>query len=201
MTKHKHPIAVFVSGRGSNLRNLIDCCQKPDFPARITLVVSNRRVAPALDIAQRAGIPCVVVPHQDYPDRAAHGRALAQALHAHKASIELVCLAGYDRLLDGAFIDSVGIDIVNIHPSLLPKHKGLNPHARVLASGDKQSGCTVHWVVEAMDCGATILQKRVPVLPDDTPERLAARVLAQEHIAYPQALRKIFAGRRQRRAA
>ncbi|MBC6444227.1 MAG: phosphoribosylglycinamide formyltransferase [Alphaproteobacteria bacterium GM202ARS2] len=198
MTVYKHPLAVFVSGRGSNLHSLIENCQQADFPARITLVVSNRPDAPALTLAEQAGITPAVVPHDDYPDRTSHGQALMATLHYHSTDIDMICLAGYDRLLAGDFIRNVGIDIINIHPSLLPKHKGLNPNARVLASGDNESGCTVHRVIEDMDAGEIILQKRVPVHRDDTPETLAARVLEQEHLAYPQALRKIFSQRQKR---
>ena len=197
MLAHKHRLAVFVSGRGSNCANLIDACADETFPARIELVICNRPKAPALTIAKRHHITTHVIPHDDYPDRRTHDDAIERVIKAHPHSIELICLAGYDRLFSGDFIRRIGIRMINIHPSLLPKHKGLNPHARVLASGDRFSGCTVHEVTAAMDDGAIILQKKLAIIRHgrnkDTVASLAERVLALEHQAYPQAIRQIYA--------
>lgn len=186
-------VAVLISGRGSNLRALIEACAAPDFPAAIHLVLSNRADAPGLAHAARAGIPAKIIPHAAYPSRAAFDAALDHALE--EAGIELVCLAGFMRLLEDDFVVRWRDRLVNIHPALLPAFRGLDTHARALAAGVRFAGCTVHFVRPAMDEGPIIVQAAVPVLPGDDTERLAARVLAAEHRAYPLALRLIAEGR------
>ena len=186
-------VAVLISGRGSNLAALIDACATPEFPAEIALVLSNRADAAGLAHATRAAIPTCVIAHRDFASRAAFDAALDGALA--RAGIELVCLAGFMRLLGDAFVTRWRDRLVNIHPSLLPAFPGLDTHARALAAGVRVAGCTVHFVRPTMDEGPIIVQAAVPVLPDDDTDRLAARVLAVEHRAYPLALRLIAEGR------
>jgi phosphoribosylglycinamide formyltransferase 1 len=186
------PIAVLISGNGSNLQALMDdICADANHPARIALVISNKANAYGLQRAAVAGIPTCVISHTDYPTREAFDAALHSALIA--AHIELVCLAGFMRLLTPAFTQQWHRRMLNIHPSLLPDYKGLNTHARVLADGVAITGCTVHYVVAEMDAGEVIVQETVPVLPDDTEESLQQRVHAAEHRAYPKALRTAIA--------
>ena len=186
-------VAVLVSGRGSNLQALIDACGDPAFPAEIRLVISNEPGAQGLVRAERAGIPTRVIPHKRFADRASFDAALDSALA--EAGIELVCLAGFMRMLGDAFVMRWRNRMINIHPSLLPAFKGLKTHERVLAAGVRFTGCTVHFVRPAMDEGPIIVQSAVPVLAGDDAERLAERVLAAEHKAYPVALRLLAEGR------
>lgn len=186
-------VAVLISGRGSNLQALIDACAQRDFPADIRLVLSNRGDAQGLARAAQAGIATQVISHRDFATRDAFDAALDAALQA--AGIELVCLAGFMRLLGEAFVERWRDRLVNIHPSLLPAFRGLDTHARALAAGVRFTGCTVHFVRAAVDDGPIIVQAAVPVLPGDDSEALAARVLAAEHRAYPLALRLIAEGR------
>jgi phosphoribosylglycinamide formyltransferase-1 len=179
-------LAVLISGRGSNLQALIDACSAPDFPARIAVVVSNVEDAGGLERARAAGISTETVPHKNYKGREAFEDALLAAVAPY--AIDLICLAGFMRLLTPRFIDHWPERIINIHPSLLPDYKGTHTHERVLADGKAESGCTVHYVVPEMDAGPIIVQKKVAVMSGDTPDTLAARVLDQEHIAYPEAV-------------
>jgi phosphoribosylglycinamide formyltransferase 1 len=186
-------VAVLISGRGSNLQALIEACAAPDFPAAIACVIANRAGAAGLAHAARAGIPSRVIPHRLYPDRAAFDRTLDEALH--EAGAELVCLAGFMRLLTSGFVEAWRDRMINIHPSLLPAFPGLQTHERVIAAGVRFTGCTVHFVRPEMDTGPIIVQAAVPVLQDDDAGRLADRVLAAEHLAYPLALRLVAEGR------
>lgn len=186
-------VGVLISGRGSNLQALLDACAHPDFPASVVLVISNVADAYGLNRAQRAAVPTQVVEHGNFPDRATFDAALDRALH--KANVDLVCLAGFMRLLTPEFVEHWRDRMINIHPSLLPAFKGLNTHRRVLDAGAKVTGCTVHFVRPEMDVGPIVVQAAVPVLPDDDEERLAARVLEQEHIIYPLALRLVAEGK------
>jgi phosphoribosylglycinamide formyltransferase-1 len=183
--------AVLISGRGSNLEALIAACAKRGFPAELALVLANRP-AKGLDHAKRAKIPIKIVPHRDFAERADFDAALDNALSA--AGIELVCLAGFMRLLGSAFVRRWRDRLVNIHPSLLPAFPGLDTHARALKAGVRFTGCTVHFVREGMDDGPIIVQAAVPVLQGDDEADLAARVLKAEHRAYPLALRLISEG-------
>ncbi len=185
--------AVLISGRGSNLEALIGACAGKDFPAEIKLVISNRADAGGLAHAKHATIPSTVIPHRDYPSREAFDTALTKALEA--AQIELVCLAGFMRLLTPGFVAHWRDRLINIHPSLLPAFPGLDTHARALADGVRLAGCTVHFVRAEMDHGPIIVQAAVPVLAGDDEAKLAARILTAEHRAYPLALRLIGEGR------
>ncbi len=183
----KPRVAVFCSGRGSNMEALIKAAQAPDYPAQIALVVSNKPDAKALEIAQALGVKTLAVPSKPFGrDREAHERAIDAALA--QEGIEIVCLAGYMRLLTPYLVGRWQGRMLNIHPSLLPAYPGLDTHARVLAAGETVHGCTVHLVTEGMDEGPIVAQAEVQVLPEDTEPVLAARVLAQEHRLYPEAL-------------
>ena len=185
--------AILISGRGSNMAALIDAARDPAYPAEIVLVVSNRPEAPGLRVAASAGIATTVVDHRPFKgDRAAHEAEIDAALRCVNA--EIVCLAGYMRLMTPRLVDAWRGRMLNIHPSLLPAFPGLHTHARALAAGVKLHGCTVHLVTQTMDEGPILAQAAVPVLPDDTEQRLADRVLAQEHVIYPLALRLFAAG-------
>ncbi len=184
---------VLVSGRGSNLQALIDACAEPEYPAEIVLVISNEPDVQGLERAARAGIATCIIPHRDFDGRAAFERALTQALEA--AGVELVCLAGFMRVLTAGFVGHWKDRLINIHPSLLPAFPGLDTHERALAAGVKLHGCSVHFVREGVDAGPIIGQAAVPVLADDTAESLAARVLEAEHRLFPLCLRLVAEGR------
>ncbi|MEM7568678.1 MAG: phosphoribosylglycinamide formyltransferase [Pseudomonadota bacterium] len=186
-------VAVLISGRGSNLQSLIDACAQPDFPAEIVLVISNRPGAYGLERAQKAGIPAVTLDHKAYASKADFEAAIDAALA--EANVELVCLAGFMRLLSADFVRRWEGRMINIHPSLLPSFKGLHTHRQTLDAGVKIAGCTVHFVVPEMDAGPIIVQAAVPVLQGDDEDALAARVLSQEHQIYPSALKWIAEGR------
>lgn len=188
--KAKKRLAVLISGRGSNLQSIIDACKAPDFPAEIAVVVSNIPDVFGLERARLAHIPALTLPHINYQDRTAFEDALLTALLPYQ--IDLICLAGFMRLLTPHFLQHWTGRIINIHPSLLPLHKGLDTHAKAIAAGNTEAGCTVHHVTAEMDSGDIILQRRVPIISGDTPDTLAARVLEQEHIAYPAAIRKLL---------
>jgi phosphoribosylglycinamide formyltransferase-1 len=187
MTGKPIRLAVLISGRGSNLQSLIDACAEADFPARIAVVLSNKADAYGLERAKQAGIPAVTVSHKDFGTRGDFEDALLTTLAPYNA--DLVCLAGFMRVLTPRFIAPWAGRLLNIHPSLLPAYKGLHTHERAIESGDTESGCTVHLVTPELDDGPIIVQKRVSILPGDTPDTLAARVLEQEHTAYPEAVR------------
>lgn len=188
-------VAVFISGRGSNLGALIEACRAPSFPARIAVVLSDRTDAQGILRAEQEGIPTHVVARQAYPDRGSFETALGRILH--ESGADLICLAGFMRILSAAFVAPWRERILNIHPSLLPAFKGMHVHEQVLTSGVKITGCTVHFVTPEMDDGPIIAQAAVPVLHEDTVERLSARVLRSEHRLYPLAL-SLVAGRRYR---
>jgi phosphoribosylglycinamide formyltransferase-1 len=188
----KLKLGVQVSGRGSNLQALIDATRDPSFPAEIVLVISNIAGVQGLERAEKAGIPTAVIPHKDYPTREAFDEAI-DAAH-RKAGVELVCLAGFMRIITGWFVNQWLGKMINIHPSLLPAYPGLNTHKRALEDKMSEVGCTVHFVEEGMDTGPIILQAEVPVEPGDTEESLSARVLGFEHQIYPEAVRLIATG-------
>lgn len=183
----KPRIAILFSGRGSNMQALIEAAKNPDYPAKIALAIANRADAPGLGIAERFNIRAMCIPSRDYGrDREAHERAIDAQLTAEK--IDLVCLAGYMRLLTPWLVKRWSGRMLNIHPSLLPAYPGLDTHARVLEAGETRHGCTVHLVTEAMDEGPILAQAEVAVLAGDDEHILAARVLEQEHRLYPAAL-------------
>jgi phosphoribosylglycinamide formyltransferase-1 len=185
-------VGVLISGRGSNLQALIDACADPAFPAEIVLVLSNKADAYGLERARKASIPAAVVSHRDYADKPGFEAAMDDALNA--AGVELVCLAGFMRLLTAGFVERWHNRLINIHPSLLPSFKGLDTHARAIEAGVRFTGCTVHYVRPAMDEGPIILQAVVPILEGDDDHTLADRVLVAEHRCYPGALKLIAEG-------
>lgn len=184
--------AILISGRGSNMDALIAAARAPDFPADIVLVASNRPDAPGLARAKAAGLAVAAVDHKIYAGREEFERSLQIVLEAHR--VDLVCLAGFMRLFSPWFIGQWRGRLLNVHPALLPSYRGLHTHERALADGVKIHGCTVHFVVPEMDEGPIVAQAAVAVLDDDTPETLGARVLAQEHAIYPNALRLVASG-------
>ena len=187
-------VAVLISGRGSNMSALIEAAKAKDYPAEIVLVVSNRADAAGLARAREAAIATAVIDHRLFrDDREAFERALDDELREYR--IDIVCLAGFMRLLTPWFITRWSGRILNIHPALLPEFKGLDTHRRALAAGVKRHGATVHFVVEETDAGPVISQQSVPVLQGDTEDTLAARVLEIEHRIYPEALRLVAEGR------
>ena len=185
-------LGVLISGRGSNLAALIEACGAPDYPAEIALIISNRPGAPGLDFAAKAGIPAQVIDHKGFASRGAFDTALDQALRA--ARVDLVCNAGFMRILTPDFVAAWRDRHLNIHPSLLPAFRGLDTHERALAAGVRISGCTVHFVRAEMDAGPIVAQAAVPVLPGDDADTLAARVLRAEHRLYPWAVRLVASG-------
>jgi phosphoribosylglycinamide formyltransferase-1 len=185
-------VGILISGRGSNLKSLIDACATPGYPAEIALVISNRPEAPGLGIARAAGIPALAIDHKLFPTREAFDAELDKALRA--AGVELICNAGFMRILSDGFVEAWRDRQLNIHPSLLPAFKGLKVHERVLEAGVRITGCTVHIVRPAMDEGPIVAQVAVPVEPGDTAETLADRVLAAEHKLYPLALKLVAGG-------
>lgn len=188
----KKRVAVLISGRGSNLKALIDACAAPDYPAEIALVISNRKDAPGLVVAKEAGIPAIVIPHKRFETREAFDDEIDSALRG--SHIDIVCEAGFMRIHSDVFVRKWEGRMLNIHPSLLPAFKGIRVHQQALDAGVKISGCTVHFIVAELDSGPIIAQAAVPVLLGDTTEMLAARVLGEEHRIYPEALRLVAEG-------
>ncbi|HXF53953.1 MAG TPA: phosphoribosylglycinamide formyltransferase [Hyphomicrobiaceae bacterium] len=191
-TTPRKRVAVLISGRGSNMMALVEAAREPTYPADIVGVVSNRPEAAGLAWARAQGLPARAIDHRAHATREAFEAALGAALEEMQA--ELVCLAGFMRLLTGPFVEAWAGRMLNIHPSLLPAFPGLDTHARVLAAGVRISGCTVHFVVPEMDAGPIVAQAAVAVATDDTPDSLAARVLEAEHRLYPLALRLVSEG-------
>lgn len=186
-------VGVLISGRGSNLKSLIEVTRTPGFPAQIVTVISNKADAAGLAAARAAGIPTEIISHRDYASREAFDTELDKALR--RAGVDLICSAGFMRILSDGFVEAWHDRQLNIHPSLLPAFKGLRVHERVLEAGCRITGCTVHFVRPAMDEGPIVAQAAVPVLPGDTPTTLADRVLDAEHKLYPLALRLVAEGR------
>ncbi len=186
-------VAILISGRGSNMAALIEAAKDPAYPAEIVLVASNRPDAGGIATAQQAGIETAIIDHKKFKDRESFERELQKVLEAHR--VEIVCLAGFMRLLTPWIISRWDRRMINIHPALLPAFKGLDTHERAIAAGAKEHGATVHFVVPEMDSGPIIVQASVPVMKDDTPDMLAKRVLAVEHRIYPEALRQVAEGR------
>lgn len=185
-------LAVLISGNGSNLQALIDACAQDDFPARIGVVLSNRPDALGLERAKKAGLETVIVDHTEFTSREDFDGAMLEALESYAP--DLICLAGFMRIVTPVFVNAYAGRILNTHPSLLPKFGGKGMYGRhvheaVLAAGERESGVSIHSVIADIDQGPVILQKAVPIEPGDTAQSLAARVLEQEHIAYPQAVR------------
>jgi phosphoribosylglycinamide formyltransferase-1 len=186
-------VAVFISGGGSNMISLADACSAPDFPAEIVAVISDKASAGGIAKAQARGIPTFAFERKDFASKADHEAAILAALEEIRPDI--ICLAGYMRLISGEFISRYTGRMLNIHPSLLPLFPGLQTHQRALDAGMTVAGCTVHFVTEGMDEGPIVAQGVVPVLAGDTADTLAARVLTVEHRLYPQALRLMAEGK------
>ncbi len=184
--------AVLISGRGSNMRALVADARAPDHPAEIVLVAANDPACEGLRWAQGEGLAVAAIDHRIHASRDGFEQSLQRVLEIH--GVDLICLAGFMRLLTPGFTTRWAGRLINIHPALLPSYRGLRTHARALADGVKIHGCTVHHVVAEMDAGPIIAQAAVPVLEGDTPDALAARVLAQEHLLYPHALRLVAGG-------
>ncbi len=190
MTRKK--VAILISGRGSNMATLIDAAKAPDYPAEIVGVLSNKASAPGLEVAAAHGIATASLAQSKFPSRDMFEDTMTQVLESWETDI--VCLAGFMRILGEDFVTRWQGRMINIHPSLLPAYKGLHTHERVLEDGAKEHGCTVHFVTPGLDEGPAILQARVPVLANDTPDTLSARVLLEEHRIYPEALRLLASG-------
>ncbi|MEQ9643697.1 MAG: phosphoribosylglycinamide formyltransferase, partial [Alphaproteobacteria bacterium] len=188
----KRRVAVLISGRGSNMASLLQAAKAADYPAEVVLVLSNIADAPGLAKAREAGVETAVISHRAYADRESFEAALHERLSESK--VELICLAGFMRLLTAGFVDRWRDRILNIHPSLLPAFKGLHVHERALEAGVRITGCTVHIVRADMDAGPIVGQAAVPVAGDDTPATLAARILTAEHKLYPAALAALASG-------
>jgi phosphoribosylglycinamide formyltransferase-1 len=185
-------IAVFISGNGSNLQALIEASSKADYPAEIALVISNKAEVYGLIRAEKAGINHMVIDHNAYATRADFENALQQALEKH--GIAFICLAGFMRVLGARFTQKWARRMINIHPALLPKFKGLNTHTRAISAGELTHGCSVHWVSAGVDEGEIIVQKSLKIQPEDTAETLQKRVQILEHQLYPDALRQALVG-------
>lgn len=188
-----HRLGILISGRGSNMQAIIDAVADGRVPAEIALVISNRANAVGLDHARAHGIETLVLSHAEWPSRDEYDRALVDALRSRQ--VDLVCLAGFMRLLGPAFIDGFPNAILNVHPSLLPAFPGVDAQRQAIQHGVRVSGATVHLVSKALDAGPIVLQASVPVEPDDTPETLAVRILREEHRLYPEAIRIVLEGR------
>jgi phosphoribosylglycinamide formyltransferase-1 len=187
-------VGVLVSGRGTNLQAILDAVAAGELPVEIAVVISNRPDAYALERARQHGVPTAIVPMADYPGRKSHEAAVARVLE--QARVDLVVLAGYDRIARHAVLSAYSGRIINIHPALLPAFAGtLHAQEEALAYGVKLTGCTVHFVTEEVDCGPIVVQRAVEVREDDTAESLKARILAEEHRALPEAIRLIASGR------
>ena len=185
-------VVVLISGKGSNLQAIIDASEKHPGLYEVVAVISNREDAYGLERADKAGISSAVIDHKAYDSREAYDHALMQIIDGFEP--ELVVLAGFMRILTPEFVRHYAGRMLNIHPSLLPKYKGLNTHQRAIDAGDRVHGCSVHFVTEELDDGPVVLQAEVPVLEDDTTETLADRVHVQEHIIYPEAVRRFALG-------
>lgn len=193
---HQHILGVLVAGRGSNLRAILEAIDRGELPARVGIVISSRANAPALDIAAEWGIPTTVLRLRDFPSRSELGEAIVRTLR--QAEVELVVLAGYNLIFDPCVLRAFPDGILNIHPSLLPAFAGgmaPRPQEEALVAGVKITGCTVHFVTERVDAGPILAQAAVPVHDDDSVEMLAARILAEEHRLYPQAIALALSGR------
>jgi phosphoribosylglycinamide formyltransferase-1 len=188
MTAEKLPIVVLISGSGSNLQAIIDATTRGELPVEIRAVISNKGHAYGLERARAAGIDTVVIDHTLFDGREVFDAELRRTIDSYQPG--LVVLAGFMRILSDGFVHHYEGRMLNIHPSLLPRYKGTNTHARAIAAGDSEAGCSVHLVTAELDSGQVLLQARVPILEGDTAETLADRVLEQEHKIYPEAIRR-----------
>jgi phosphoribosylglycinamide formyltransferase-1 len=183
-------LGILISGTGSNMKSIVAACEASEVPAEVGVVISNRGDAPGISWAAGHGLETAVISHRDFADRETHDRAVVDRLH--EAGADWVCLAGYMRLLSAIFVDAFPNRVLNIHPALLPSFPGLHGQQQAFEYGVKVSGCTVHLVDLELDHGPIVIQRSVPVLPDDDEDRLSARILEQEHLAYPEALKALL---------
>lgn len=188
----KKRVAILISGRGSNMAALIEAASRPAFPGEVALVLSNRPDAGGLALAVASGIATAIISHKDFSTREGFEASVEAVLRSH--AIDLVCLAGFMRVLTPQFVERWRGSMINIHPSLLPSFRGVHTHERALEAGVRVHGCTVHFVEPELDAGPIIAQACVPVRPADTAETLAARVLAEENTLYPRALQMVLDG-------
>lgn len=190
MPEREEPVrlAIFISGRGSNMKTLVEACLDGEVVAKPVLVLSNSYSAAGLEWASEQGLPIAAIDHRAYDDRESFEKDVQQTLELH--NVEFIALAGFMRVLTSWFTEQWEGRMINIHPSLLPKYPGLHTHKRAIEAGDTEAGCSVHWVTEGVDEGAVIDQERVAIEEGDTPDTLAERVLEREHILYPRALAK-----------
>lgn len=187
--KHKARLVILISGRGSNMRSIIEAAESGELDVEIAAVISNRPDAAGLEFAKLAGIDTAVIDHKSFDSRESFDQAMAAAIDQYQPTF--VILAGFMRILTEGFVEHFAGRLINIHPSLLPKFKGLHTHQRAIEAGETEHGASVHFVTAELDDGPVILQARVPVLPDDDADTLAARVLEQEHLLYPAAIKKL----------
>jgi len=185
-------IVILISGRGSNMKSIVEAVNSGELPVSVQAVISNRPDAAGLSYAQDQGIDTAAIDHKDFEDRESFDLALAKQIDTYKP--DLVVLAGFMRILTTGFVEHYRDKLINIHPSLLPKFKGLHTHQRAIEAGEAEHGASVHIVTPELDDGPVVLQARVKVLADDTPDTLAARVLEQEHSLYPAAIKKLLLG-------
>lgn len=182
-------LVILISGRGSNMRSIVEAAQQGELAVDIAAVISNRPGAAGLEFAQQAGIDTQVIDHKQFASREEFDTAMAQAIDVYQP--DYVILAGFMRILTADFVAHYAGQLINIHPSLLPKFKGLHTHERAIEAGESEHGASVHFVTAELDGGPVILQAKVPVLPGDDADTLAARVLEQEHLLYPAAIQKL----------
>jgi len=183
-------LGILISGTGSNMKSIVAACESGEVPAEVAVVISNGADAPGIEWATEHGLETTVLSHKDFSDRESHDQAVVERLQ--EAGVDWVCLAGYMRLLSAVFVDAYPSRILNIHPALLPSFPGLHGQRQAWEYGVMVSGCTVHLVDLELDHGPIVVQRSVPVLPDDDADRLSARILEQEHIAYPEALKALL---------
>ncbi len=188
----KTPVAVLISGRGSNMGSILDACESPDFPVRVGIVISDNPKAEGLKVAKENGVDTLVVKRSDYSSKAEFEEVIDKAIR--ETGAKLICLAGFMALLSEDFVNGWHNQIINIHPSLLPAFKGLEAHQQAIDAGVRFTGCTVHIVRPEMDAGPIIIQAVVPVTKNDTADSLASRILHYEHVLYPEALRLLITG-------
>lgn len=189
---NKPSVVILISGRGSNMKSIVNAVQSGDLDVNISAIISNRPDAAGLEFAQQANIANAVVDHKQFESRESFDQALAKEIDLY--SPDLVVLAGFMRILTTEFVNHFAGKLINIHPALLPKFKGLNTHQRAIDAGEKEHGASVHIVTAELDDGPVVLQAKVPVLADDTEQTLAARVLEQEHLLYPAAIKQLISG-------
>ncbi len=186
----KHPIGIFISGRGSNLNSIVKACKEEEFPAEIKVVFSNNENAVGLNIAKENDLKIITLDSSNFKNTEEYEERIIELLIPY--DLKLICLAGYMKILSKKFIDCYPNKILNIHPSLLPKYKGLNTHRRVLENNETKTGCTVHYVNQEMDGGEIILQKEVNISAEDTESSIAKKVLKEEHIIYSEAIKLVL---------